>query len=44
MSVAKVLRLEDYRGKKASRVALARRLYGADPNLLVIFDHVREGV
>ena len=42
MPRAKVLRLEDYREKRTARVALARRFFGADHNLLAIFDHLTE--
>lgn len=42
MSVAKVLRLEDYRGKRAYRLRLAERLYSADPKRLAIFHHLTE--
>ena len=40
MAVAKVLRLEDYRGKRADRLRLADRLYSADPKRLAIFRHL----
>jgi len=40
MAVAKVLRLEDYRGKRANRLRLADRLYSADPKRLAIFRHL----
>jgi tetratricopeptide (TPR) repeat protein len=42
MSVATVLRLEDYRGKRAHRVQLAERLYGADPKRRAVFGHLTE--
>ena len=42
MAVAKVLRLEDYRGRRAIRVQLAEKLYGADPRRLAVFRHLAE--
>jgi len=42
MSVAKVLHLEDYRGKRAHRLRIADRLYGADPKRLAIFRHLSQ--
>jgi len=42
MSVAKVLRLEDYRSKKAHRVHLAESLHGADSGRLAIARHLGE--
>jgi tetratricopeptide (TPR) repeat protein len=42
MSFAKVLRLEDYRGKRAHRLRLADGLYSADPRRLAIFRHLGE--
>jgi len=42
MAVAKVLRLEDHRGKKAFRLKLAEKLYGADPKRLAVFRHLTE--
>jgi len=42
MSVATVLRLEDYRGKRAQRIRLADRMYSADPKRLAIFRHLSE--
>ena len=42
MSVATVLRLEDYRTKKSSRLRLADRLYGADPRRLAVFRNLTQ--
>lgn len=42
MSVAKVLRLEDYRGKREHRLRIADRLYSADPMRLAIFRHLSQ--
>lgn len=42
MSVAKVLRLEDYRSKKAHRVHLAESLHGADSGRLAVARHLGE--
>lgn len=42
MSLAQVLRLEDYRGKRAYRLQLSDRLYGADPKRLAVFRYLTE--
>lgn len=42
MSLANVLRLEDYRGKRSQRLQLADTLYGADPHRLAIFRYLAE--
>ncbi|MGD2046602.1 MAG: tetratricopeptide repeat protein [Gemmatimonadota bacterium] len=42
MSLAKVLRLEDYRGKRSQRLRLSDRLYSADPQRLAIFRYLTE--
>ena len=42
MAVATVLRLEDYRGKRAQRLCLADRMYSADPKRLAVFRHLSE--
>jgi hypothetical protein len=42
MPVAKVLRLEDYRGRRAYRRRLADGLYRADSNRVAVFRHLSE--
>ena len=42
MSVAKVLRLEDYRGKRTQRERLSAALYGVDPLRASIFGHLTD--
>jgi tetratricopeptide (TPR) repeat protein len=42
MSVAKVLRLDDYRDRRLHRIRVARALWGGDPNREVLFGHFVE--
>jgi len=42
MSLAKVLRLEDYRGKRAQRLSLADTLHSSDPSRLAVFRYLTE--
>lgn len=41
MSVAKVLRLEEYRDRRQDRLKLAEALYGVDRSRQKVFDHLR---